>query len=334
MGACCDKPEVTKDAYAVGDDASVTDENDELDEADFQEFDYSKLGKARQSVAAEIRTEMSDADMKNLPSRPKSAAQSSRIKAAMAKSIVFSVLNEDETERVILALAEVDKMPGDVIIKEGASVDGTENALFILESGKADVFKKTAGSGPHGGKVHQYTTQGDTFGELALLYNAPRAATVVASEQCKMWALDRTSFAALVQGAMQKRRRETDKLLAELDFLKPVNEGDRSKLADVIKFESHATGSKIMSKGEEGNAMYVVKSGKLEASVDGKAVKSYAPGDYFGELALLMGSSGLRQATVTALEPCVLLSIDRASYNRLLGNADKLLADKAKTLYK
>lgn len=80
--------------------------------------------------------------------------------------------------------------------------------------------------------------------------------------------------------------------------------------------------------------MYVVKSGKLEASVDGKAVKSYAPGDYFGELALLMGSSGLRQATVTALEPCVLLSIDRASYNRLLGNADKLLADKAKTLYK
>jgi cAMP-dependent protein kinase regulator len=80
--------------------------------------------------------------------------------------------------------------------------------------------------------------------------------------------------------------------------------------------------------------MYVVKSGKLEAAVDGKVMKTYAGGDYFGELALLVGSTGLRQATVTATEPSVLLSIDRASYNRLLGNADKLLAEKAKSLYK
>jgi cAMP-dependent protein kinase regulator len=251
----------------------------------------------------------------------------------MKKSIVFSVLNEEETDRVILALAEVDKMPGDVIIKEGVMVDGTENALFIMESGKADVYKKNAGSGEHGGKVHQYTQQGDTFGELALLYNAPRAATVVASDKCKMWALDRTCFMALVQGAMQKRRRETDKLLSDMDFLKPVDSGDRSKLADVVKYESYAKGSVVMTKGEAGNAMYVVKTGTLEAAVDGKVVKTYKGGDYFGELALLVGSSGKRQATVTTTESCVLLSIDRASYNRLLGNADKLLADRAKTLY-
>jgi cAMP-dependent protein kinase regulator len=79
--------------------------------------------------------------------------------------------------------------------------------------------------------------------------------------------------------------------------------------------------------------MYVVKSGKLDALVDGKVVKSYSAGDYFGELALLTGSSGLRKATVTAVDSCTLLSIDRASYNRLLGNADKLLAEKAKAMY-
>jgi cAMP-dependent protein kinase regulator len=88
-----------------------------------------------------------------------------------------------------------------------------------------------------------------------------------------------------------------------------------------------------MTKGEEGNAMYVVKSGKLDAYVDGKVVMSYKPGDYFGELALLTGSTGKRQATVTASEPCTVLSIDRASYNRLLGNADTLLAEKAATMY-
>ena len=79
--------------------------------------------------------------------------------------------------------------------------------------------------------------------------------------------------------------------------------------------------------------MYIVKSGALEASVDGSIVMTYKAGDYFGELALLAGSTGLRKATVIATEPCVLLSIDRAAYNRLLGNADKLLADKAKRMY-
>merc|ERR1719460_2571696 len=187
----------------------------------------------------------------------------------MRKSFILNVLNEEESDKVILALDEVNKLPGDVIIKEGAAVDGTENALFILESGKADVYKKNKGSGEHGGKVHQYTNQGDTFGELALLYNAPRAATVVAAERCKMWALDRTCFGALVQGAMQKRRRETDKLLSDLDFLKPVDAGDRSKLADVIKYETFPKSGVVMTKGEEGNAMYVVKSGKLDATVDG-----------------------------------------------------------------
>ena len=129
---------------------------------------------------------------------------------------------------------------------------------------------------PHFAFWTRYTNQGDTFGELALLYNMPRAATVIAAEKCKMWALDRTSFAALVQGAMQKRRRETDELLSKLDFLQTLDLGDRSKLADVIKIESYAKGSAIMTQGEEGNAMYIVKSGALEAAVDGSTVMAYA----------------------------------------------------------
>ena len=79
--------------------------------------------------------------------------------------------------------------------------------------------------------------------------------------------------------------------------------------------------------------MYIVKSGKLEAKVDGEVVMSYGHGNYFGELALLSGSSGVRRATVEVVEPSVLLSIDRQAYDRLLGNADKLLAEKATAVY-
>jgi cAMP-dependent protein kinase regulator len=310
---------------------------DELDERDFVEIDYTKSGfNARKSVSAENTHALSATAWDELPNHPKTAEQSARIRAEMKKSFIFGPLNEEETERVILALVEVDKMPNDIIIEEGAEVNSTDPALFMLESGKADVYKKgteeASNASPHGAKVTEYSQQGATFGELALLYNAPRAATVVAAEQCKMWALDRTSFAALVQGAMQKRHQETEGLLSQLDFLKAAVE-ERAKLADVIHTETFDAGAVVVTQGGQGNNMYIVKSGKLEAKVDGEVVMSYGHGNYFGELALLSGSSGVRHATVEVVEPSVLLSIDRQAYDRLLGNADKLLAEKATAVY-
>jgi len=42
---------------------------------------------------------------------------------------------------------------------------------------------------------------GDAFGELALLYNAPRAATITAKVDCILWSLDRPTFTNIVKDA-------------------------------------------------------------------------------------------------------------------------------------
>lgn len=42
---------------------------------------------------------------------------------------------------------------------------------------------------------------GEAFGELALLYNAPRAATITANEDCTLWCLDRGTFSNIVKEA-------------------------------------------------------------------------------------------------------------------------------------
>jgi cAMP-dependent protein kinase regulator len=58
---------------------------------------------------------------------------------------------------------------------------------YIVDSGKFDIFKNGQGKIAECGK-------GGRFGELALLYDAARAATVTCVEQGKLWRLDRKSF--------------------------------------------------------------------------------------------------------------------------------------------
>ena len=50
---------------------------------------------------------------------------------------------------------------------------------------------------PRGRLVLSYA-QGSTFGELALMYNTPRAATIVASSDSVLWAMDRYTFRSLI----------------------------------------------------------------------------------------------------------------------------------------
>jgi cAMP-dependent protein kinase regulator len=57
---------------------------------------------------------------------------------------------------------------------------------------------------------------GEAFGELALLYNAPRAATIKAKSNCLLWVLDRNTFNHIVKDASMRKREKYE------DFLKSV----------------------------------------------------------------------------------------------------------------
>lgn len=256
-----------------------------------------------------------------------------RIRAAMAKGFAFSALIEEELEKVVDALKEVKFEPGQDVIVQGDLVMPDDLGLYVLESGELEVFKYKESQQPPGPKVHEYKTKGDSFGDLALLYSQPRAATVRAKTAAVCYALPRRAYNVFVRGAVEKRREKYDMLIEKVDIFKHLPKNDLGRISDVIKYQPMKEEDIICKEGEEGDVFFILESGNAVAKVGDKVVKEYSETDYFGELALLQGSSGKRRATVVCTESGGLLCIDRASFKRLLDPIEQHFSTRAKTVY-
>ncbi|KAF8713195.1 cAMP-dependent protein kinase regulatory subunit, partial [Rhizoctonia solani] len=305
----------------------------------------SALGR-RVSVSAESITPSASGSLPPMPSYPKSTEQLQRIKASIANAFLFRNLDTEQEKAVLGAMQERHVSAGERVIEQGADGD----YFYVVESGSLDCFVKRAGDNEggvgdevhptYGRKVLTYTT-GGTFGELALMYNAPRAATIVAIEPSTLWALDRMSFRSIILSVANRKRKMYERFLATVPLLETLDASERSRIADVLEPRTYNEGDSVVEEGDTGNEFFIIESGEATAfkrvkGEDGElrddVVMKYGPGDFFGELALLHRAP--RAATVRASvtgdnngEPNKLkvAVLDAQAFTRLLGNLKSLL---------
>jgi cAMP-dependent protein kinase regulator len=191
------------------------------------------------------------------------------------------------------------------------------------------VYKNPDGfkPGPDGmGEKVATIEPGGSFGELALMYNAPRAATVISAEPgCTLWALDRVTFRRILMDSTYERRRMYEKFLSEVLILTTLSDYERSKIADALETQKFSAGSQIIKEGDAGEAFYLLESGRAEAYKQGteKPVKEYCKGDYFGELALL--NDAPRAASVIAKTDVKVATLGKDGFQRLLGPVEWIM---------
>jgi cAMP-dependent protein kinase regulator len=142
---------------------------------------------------------------------------------------MFSFLDPKEMKIVVDAMKEKIATAGETIIKQGEDGDN----LYVVESGTLKCTKLFPGEAEE--KELLTYTPGKAFGELALLSNAPRAATIVANVECLLWELDRATFNAIVKDAAVKKREKYEDLMKSVKLLSGMDLYERQKIADAIK---------------------------------------------------------------------------------------------------
>lgn len=154
--------------------------------------------KTRQSVSAEVFGRFHKKEDFVAKVVPKSEKIKEKIHDRLSSAFMFMSLDDKEMAVVIDAMDERNFKKGECVIEEGEPGE----VLYIVENGKLSCHKVFDGVSKY---LKDYD-EGDVFGELALLYNAPRAATIKAESDGQLWVLDRGTFNNIVKEASQKKR--------------------------------------------------------------------------------------------------------------------------------
>ncbi|KAF2976454.1 hypothetical protein EK904_013007 [Melospiza melodia maxima] len=148
--------------------------------------------------------------------------------------------------------------------------------FYVVDQGEMDVYVNSEWATSVG--------EGGSFGELALIYGTPRAATVKAKTNVKLWGIDRDSYRRILMA-------------------KSLDKWERLTVADALEPVQFEDGQKIVVQGEPGDEFFIILEGtaavlqRRSENEEFVEVGRLGPSDYFGEIALLMNRP--RAATVS-----------------------------------
>jgi len=248
------------------------------------------------------------------------------IKEAISKSLLFENLSEDVLDNIVKYFFPKDFEAGSIIIEEGSK---NADEVFVIETGECDVSTQK-----NDNKVVATIGAGCCFGELALLYNAPRNATVTVTEAapCKTFIMSRNAYRYIVTNHQKQCDEQNFQFLRSVQLFQPLLTNELTLLDMAFTERICAAGETIFSQGDTPDNFYVVKSGSCEGfkkiadANDENFV--HRIGSFFGELALL--NDDLRAATIVAgTQGCNLLQLSKEDFDRLLGPLQLILERNA-----
>ncbi|XP_024913314.1 cGMP-dependent protein kinase 1 isoform X2 [Cynoglossus semilaevis] len=173
---------------------------------------------------------------------------------------------------------------------------------------------------------------GKVFGELAILYNCTRTATVRTLTPVKLWAIDRQCFQIIMMRTGLIKHAEYMDFLRSVPSFQPLSEETLSKLADVMEETHYDEGEYIIRQGATGDTFFIISKGKVNVTQESSAnqepvhLRELARGDWFGERALQ--GEDIRTANVIAADTVTCLVIDRDSFKHLIGGLDDVASNR------
>jgi len=287
--------------------------------------------KKKAMMKARSAADDADFDMQQYIS-PKSDHEKARIHEAIKASFLFQHISPSSRELLFSVMEKVKVKKGDWIIRQGEEGD----RFYIVDNGRFEVRiqeESKLNNNTDGGKlVHVYRSGNGShpsFGELALMYSTPRAASIIADSPGQLWALHRNVFRKVLM--RRSGRKELVHTLRKIELFKCLNVQQVQSLADIMTEVQYEAGETIVKQGGSGDSFYVIRSGncvKSSKKVMRNTQETLGESDYFGETALL--SQEARSYSVVTSQNVKLATVDRGTFESKIGNLSNMIEEDKK----
>jgi CRP-like cAMP-binding protein len=228
---------------------------------------------------------------------------------------LFSELSR-EAFMAIFHRLEVRNAPvGELLIAEGTRT----TTMYILAQGEVRVFRERGDETEELARLRD----GSFFGEIALLSDAPRMASVETTKPSLFLEMTRETLAEIIEshpsaaGVLERFYRE--RFLANLVrsnplIFQPLSDDEKRDIFERFQSVTVEPGTVLLQKGEMGQGLYLILRGAcdvLDAAPDGRLFElpTLHEGDFFGEMSLLLNAPVT--ATVRAKTTCMVLRLPR-----------------------
>lgn len=312
------------------------DEDEESDEEAIEEINISNEGfkPVRKKVSKEKSKEIAklkamaankgpedNFDLKKLAT-PKTEAEKKSIEEAIKASVMFRNINNEQRELVYSCMESVKVSKGEWVIRQGSHGD----KFYIIDEGQFEVRILPDGmedDGQGGNIIHMYEGSRKnrihpSFGELALMYSAPRSASIIAKSDGHLWALHRAAFRQVLVEA-QDDRKDLKKILVNIPYFQYMDSDLINKIAALMDEVTFGRGENIVEQGFPGQHMYVMRSGSCYTmSMGGKTERGTLKAkSFFGEE--IFSGDGRYKKTVVSLQTTTCWHLDKAVIEKTMG---------------
>ena len=189
------------------------------------------------------------------PVIPKSREESDFIRGALGDNFVFDSLEAPELSTLVKAFDKHSVKQGETIITQGETGD----YFYIIQGGTVDFVVD--------GDVVGSAGPAQSFGELALLYDCPRAATCRATGPCSLWRVEQNTFRKILASHTMTNDAEAKDILKKVPFLKDVESKFLQRMTDALTEVKFQAGDVIVKKGDVGKVFYICKTGRVKVGL-------------------------------------------------------------------
>eukprot|EP00929_Paragymnodinium_shiwhaense_P115331 TRINITY_DN840_c0_g3_i1.p1 TRINITY_DN840_c0_g3~~TRINITY_DN840_c0_g3_i1.p1 ORF type:complete len:823 (-),score=269.19 TRINITY_DN840_c0_g3_i1:285-2753(-) len=259
----------------------------------------------------------------------KSADERALIADALRKNNNLSVL-ASMTDTQVNSLADVawkqQVAKGTVLIKQG---DMDANFFYIVADGSFEIFVPQADASSAEEAVKREmssvgsVSRGGSFGELALLYLVPRAATVEAKVDSVVWVIDRSNFKEILMTEANMKSTQYLEYLNKIPLFDCLTLEEKKKVAELFHEDAFMKDDVVLCEGEDFSPFVIMRSGKVDVSSSSAGTKrvSADPGKdlhWFGD-GCLMDKKPPNATVKVASETCEVLWFDGDSFEMCVG---------------